>query len=29
MISGGWDDLGVEGVLGFGAMNATASTDDL
>lgn len=27
VVAGGWDDLGLEGVLGFGAMSATASTD--
>lgn len=27
VVAGGWDDLGVEGVLGFGEMSATADTD--
>lgn len=27
VVAGGWDDLGLEGVLGFGDMSATAPTD--
>ena len=29
MVTGGYDDLSNEGILGFAAMNATASSDDM
>jgi fatty acid synthase len=29
IVAGGWDDLALEGVLGFADMSATASTDDM
>ena len=29
VVAGGWDDLGLEGVLGFAAMSATARTADM
>jgi len=29
VLAGGWDDLSLEGVIGFGDMNATASTDQM
>nr|WP_268236307.1 type I polyketide synthase [Hoyosella rhizosphaerae] len=29
VVAGGFDDLGVEGIVGFGDMNATANTQDM
>ncbi|NLU83968.1 DUF1729 domain-containing protein [Rhodococcus sp. HNM0569] len=29
VVAGGYDDLGIEGVVGFGDMSATAKTDDM